>query len=228
MAVVAEPVSARVALGADGAHLVQADNYAAIGRCGVERLDAPLFSANSGSTRSPNQVSCRRQRRPSRSRISSIRLRRMAMPLCSQQVGGEPVQGPRRERQTQAARAGQRGGDHRRDLVGRVGRRAPRAVVVLKGRKPFGVEPADAATHGLGTQPKRLGNGGRRLTLAGTPDDAGALDPTRRCRPRAGQALHRRSLLSGQLAQANRRATHGTSPDQGKPPSYSNTCRTNH
>ena len=148
--------------------------------------------------------------------------------LVLQQVGGEPVQGPRREGQTQAARAGQRGGDHRRDLVGRVGRRAPRAVVVLKGRKPFGVEPADAATHGLGTQPKRLGNGGRRLTLAGTPDDAGALDPTRRCRPRAGQALHRRSLLSGQLAQANRRATHGTSPDQGKPPSYSNTCRTNH
>src|SRR5215211_4831119 len=76
-------VAARIALGADGAHLVQADGYAALGWCGVECLDAPLFSANSGSTRSPNQVSCRRQRRPSLSRISSIRLRRMAMPLCS-------------------------------------------------------------------------------------------------------------------------------------------------
>src|SRR5918997_3887531 len=47
-------VSAQVALGADGAHLVEADNYAARGRCGVERPDPPLFAANSGSTRSPN------------------------------------------------------------------------------------------------------------------------------------------------------------------------------
>src|SRR5215213_6025977 len=76
-------VPARIALGAHGTRLVQADHYAALGRGGAERLDAPLFSANSGSTRSPNQVSCRRQRRPSLSRISSMRLRRMAMPLCS-------------------------------------------------------------------------------------------------------------------------------------------------
>ena len=38
-------------------HLVQADNYAADRRRGVELLDDPLFLAKSGSTRSPNQVS---------------------------------------------------------------------------------------------------------------------------------------------------------------------------
>src|SRR3954470_8969701 len=61
-------------------HLVQAD-YDAAGRgCVVELLDRPLLRAKSGSTRSPNQVSSRRHLRPSRMKISLIRLRRMAMP----------------------------------------------------------------------------------------------------------------------------------------------------
>src|ERR671910_1283776 len=61
-------------------HLVQADHYAARRRRGVELLDDPLFLAKSGSTRSPNQVSSWRHFRPSRIKISLIRLRRMAMP----------------------------------------------------------------------------------------------------------------------------------------------------
>jgi len=64
-------------------------------------------------------------------------------------------------------------------------------MVVLKGGEAFGVEPADAAAHRLGTQPKRLGNRGWRLTAAGVPSAAGALDPSRRRRPRAGQGLRR-------------------------------------
>src|SRR3712207_2123532 len=60
-------LAARVALRAEWPHLVEANDYAALGRRGVERLDPPLFAANSGSTRSPNQVSCRRQRKPSAS-----------------------------------------------------------------------------------------------------------------------------------------------------------------
>src|SRR4051812_47808880 len=71
---------ARIALGRLRPHLVQAD-YDAAGRCrGVELLDRPLLRAKSGSTRSPNQVSSRRHLRPSRMKISLIRLRRMAMP----------------------------------------------------------------------------------------------------------------------------------------------------
>src|SRR5207248_3667378 len=71
---------ARVALGRLRSHLVQAD-YDAAGRCcGVELLDRPLLRAKSGSTRSPNQVSSRRHLRPSRMKISLIRLRRMALP----------------------------------------------------------------------------------------------------------------------------------------------------
>src|SRR3954467_12695515 len=71
---------ARIALGRLRPHLVQAD-YDAAGRCCVvELLDRPLLRAKSGSTRSPNQVSSRRHLRPSRVKISLIRLRRMAMP----------------------------------------------------------------------------------------------------------------------------------------------------
>src|SRR4051812_42522968 len=61
-------------------HLVQADHDAARRRCRVELLDDPLFLAKSDSTRSSNQVSSWRHFRPSRMKISLIRLRRIAMP----------------------------------------------------------------------------------------------------------------------------------------------------
>ena len=48
---------AGVAAGGVRPHLVEADDYAALGRGGVEALDRPLLRANSGSTRAPNQVS---------------------------------------------------------------------------------------------------------------------------------------------------------------------------
>src|SRR4051794_21485406 len=38
--------------------------------------------------------------------------------------------------------------------------RPPRTGVVLQSDESFGVEPANAATHGLGTAPERLGNFG--------------------------------------------------------------------
>jgi hypothetical protein len=149
-------------------------------------------------------------------------------PLALKQVGGKPIERPRREGQAQTLWAGQRCSDHRRNRISRVGGWAPRALVVLQSGQPFGVEAANAATHRFSTQAECLGHAGRRLPLAGTPDDAGALDPARRCRPRAGQPLHRCSLFSGQLAQANKRGTHGRSPAEEKPPSYPITCRMNH
>src|SRR4051794_29558663 len=77
-----DELPAWMALGLPRTHLVEADDQAALGRSGVELFDRPLFFAKSGSTRAPNQVSSWRQRRPSRMKISLIRLRRMAMP-CS-------------------------------------------------------------------------------------------------------------------------------------------------
>ena len=50
----------------------------------------------------------------------------------------------------------------------------------------------------------------------------------RRRRPRAGQGLDRRAFLGCQSAQANRRATHGTSPTRERLPSYRAKCRMNH
>jgi len=100
--------------------------------------------------------------------------------------------------------------------------------VVLQGGETFRIEATNAPAHRLGTHPKRLGNAGRRLAPTGTPDDAGALDPARRRRPRAGQALDREGLFGGHPAQANKRTTHGTSPAQEKPPAYLTTCRMIH
>src|SRR5262245_12690004 len=71
----ARQLMSRIALGSDRAHFVHTNHRAVFRRVGVERFNEPLFLANSGSTRSPNQVSCVRQRRPSAINSSSIRLR---------------------------------------------------------------------------------------------------------------------------------------------------------
>ena len=54
-------------------HFIQADYDVALGRVGVEGFDAPAFSAKSGSTRSPNHVSCIRQRNPSATQSAPVR-----------------------------------------------------------------------------------------------------------------------------------------------------------
>jgi hypothetical protein len=79
----ADDLLSREALGRLRTHLVEADDGAALRRAGVEFLDRPLFAAKSGSTRSPNQVSCFLQQRPSPQSNSSIRLRFIGMPFCS-------------------------------------------------------------------------------------------------------------------------------------------------
>ena len=149
-------------------------------------------------------------------------------PLVLGQVGRQPIQRPAGERQLQGRGIGERSGDHGGTHIGRVGGRAARARLVLQSRKPLCVEAADAATHGLGAQPERVGNGGRRFALAGMPDDAGALDTTRGCFAQAGQVVHRCSFFSAQVAQANRGTTHGISPAEQRSPVYHLTCRMNH
>src|SRR3954462_8175187 len=62
-------------------HLVEADDYAALGWGGVEALERPLLRSNSGSTRAPNQVSSWRHFSPSARRTSLTRLRFMPMPF---------------------------------------------------------------------------------------------------------------------------------------------------
>jgi hypothetical protein len=63
--------------------LIQVYDEAAFQRGGVQRIDRPLFPANSASTRFPNPFSCWRQRRPSAINRPSIRLRLMASPRFS-------------------------------------------------------------------------------------------------------------------------------------------------
>src|SRR3954463_12664353 len=70
-----------IAAGGLRPHLVEADDYAALGRGGVEALDRPLLRSNSGSTRAPNQVSSWRPFSPSARRTSLTRLRFMPMPF---------------------------------------------------------------------------------------------------------------------------------------------------
>src|SRR5690242_12722596 len=74
---------ARPTLGRLWPHLIQTHDNTPLRRLYIERFSRPLFAAKSGSTRSPNQVSCLRQRKPSVSNISLTRLRFMAIPLRS-------------------------------------------------------------------------------------------------------------------------------------------------
>src|SRR5215475_7644726 len=78
-----DQVLTRMALGRLRPHFIQVHDDAVRRRGGVQLLNYPLFLAKSGSTRSPNHVSCVRQRKPSANRISSRRLRLMAMPFAS-------------------------------------------------------------------------------------------------------------------------------------------------
>src|SRR5207248_2991085 len=100
----------RKAFGRLRPHLVQTDGHTAWGRSRIQGRDGPLFCAKSGATsrsrsffffiaggvagwsapgsdsmlaRSPNQVSCVRQRSPSAISSSSMRLRLIGMPFSS-------------------------------------------------------------------------------------------------------------------------------------------------
>src|SRR6185312_16291545 len=77
---------AGVAAGRLRPHLIEADDYAALWRGGVEALEDPLLRANSGSTRAPNQVSSWRHFSPSACSTSLTRLRFMPMPFPPKQA----------------------------------------------------------------------------------------------------------------------------------------------
>src|SRR5437773_5970659 len=63
-----------IALGRDGTHLINVED-GTVGRWALsQQFDGPLFSANCGSMRSPNQPSCLRHRKPSACSSCRIRL----------------------------------------------------------------------------------------------------------------------------------------------------------
>ena len=101
---VGDKTTAGIAPGGERPHLVEANDYAARGRGGVEALNRPLLCSNSGSTRAPNQVSSWRHFSPSA-------CRRPRSPGCascrcpSRPSRPQAVQGPRCERQAQTRRA---------------------------------------------------------------------------------------------------------------------------
>jgi hypothetical protein len=123
-------------------------------------------------------------------------------PLALVQVRRQPVQRPGRERQVQCPGIGQRGGDHGRDLLGRIGRRPARARPILQPGQARGVEPLDPAAHGVGVEPEAFGDGRRALAPARIGDDAGALDPPGRRGTRVRQLVDGRALFRRQLSQS--------------------------
>jgi len=77
-----QPLS-RKTLGALRPQLIQTHDDTLGGGRRVARRDDPLFTTKVGSTRSPNQVSCWCQRKPSASTSSSMRGRLIGSPLTS-------------------------------------------------------------------------------------------------------------------------------------------------
>src|SRR5215831_7522929 len=63
---------AGITLRGDWSHLIHVQDDAVERWGGPQRFYCPLLRANSGSRRSPNQVSCLRQRNPSSRKISKM------------------------------------------------------------------------------------------------------------------------------------------------------------
>jgi len=72
-----------VAFGSDWSHLINVEDDAVGGSFLSQGFEGPLFCTNSGSSRSPNQVSCLRHRNPSACKISKMRVFFMCIPSCS-------------------------------------------------------------------------------------------------------------------------------------------------
>jgi hypothetical protein len=163
-----------ITLGAHRSHLIQTDHTTARRWLGIERFDRPLFSAKAGSTRSPNQVSCLRQRRPSWSRISSIGCA-ASQSLCAR-AGKRPTD-PRSRRQTAARGSWLREcrSDHGGRLLGRDTSAGGLSGTVLEGFQSFRIETADALAHGLTIKTDPGCNRRGALAALGAPDDLGPL-----------------------------------------------------
>ena len=122
-------------------------------------------------------------------------------PLVLVQVSRQTVQSPRCERQVQRLGVGERGGEHRGDLLGRIGRRPAATGPILEAAEALGIEPMDPATHHLGPEKELVGNLRYVMALTGAPDDPGALDPPRGRGARMGQSFYRGALLVRQITQ---------------------------
>ena len=154
--------------------------------------------------------------------VDPAALHRDPLPLV--EVGGQPVQRPRRKRPIQRLGVGERGGDHGGDLLGRIGRRPAGAGLIREAVKAGGLEAVDPDAHGMGGKAKLLGDARDVFAPAGAPDDAGTLNlPGGRC-ARMGQPLDRRLLLLRQLTQPQ--PSHGHLRQNGAHDSMN--CRMHH
>ena len=95
------------------------------------------------------------------------------------QVGHQTVQRPRRKRQTQIGGPRQRGGDNSAALLGGVGRRTPRAPVLLQPVQAALVEALEPEAH-RGAAQAHLGRDPRRTkTINRVLDDPRTADEPR-------------------------------------------------
>jgi hypothetical protein len=117
------------------------------------------------------------------------------------EVGAQAVERPAAERQFQALRVGQRGGDHLGPLLGGVGVRATRARQVAEAGEASVVEPMHPVVDRLSADPDLRSDGGRALPLGGGRKDPGALDEAGRFGPGVGEPFEGGLLLGAQGAE---------------------------
>ena len=95
------------------------------------------------------------------------------------QIRGQPVQRPRRKGQAQCPWRRERGGDHGRDLLGRIGGGPSGASAVFEPVQALDIDAVDPAADGLDLGADELGDARGAEALAGVVDDARAFDLTR-------------------------------------------------
>jgi hypothetical protein len=140
------------------------------------------------------------------------------------QVGRQPIQRPGGEGQVQRLGSGERGGDHRGDLLGRVGRRPAAARPILEAVEALGVEAMQPAARQVGPEAELVGDLPYVMALPGAPDDPGALDLPRGRGARMGHSFYRGALRVRQLTQPQ--PSHGHLRQNSA--HYSMNCRMNH
>ena len=207
--------STRVAPGRLRPHLVQADDYAARRCRRVELLDRPLLRAKSGATRSPNQVSSCRRLRPSRTRTSPIRLRRMAMPRSPRWATSRSSVQDANGRPRSAGRAGQRRVDHGAPRLGGVGRRPPGAHVLLQPWQPARVEALEPVPHRGPARAHPDADLGSLQALQRVQDDPG---PSHAARAQRARSRHPTKLLPPLIARSAWAKGHGRRLPGSVPP----------
>jgi hypothetical protein len=125
------------------------------------------------------------------------------------EVGLQAIEPPAAERQAQALRVGQRGGDDLGALLGRIRRGTPDPRLILQPMEPLVIEAMDPGVDRRSRDAQVLGDLSGAPPVGDGQEDLGPLDEAGLCRSRRREVFEGLTLLGGQFAERDSGAGHG-------------------